>query len=85
MIKRIIKKNGEKMELYKIIVIASCFFSGITFLAVSITGFRRDRYIITRGVQTQAEVVEIKRNGGNVKPVIEYRTPEGMMRAKSFY
>ena len=73
------------MELYKIIVIASCFLSGMTFLTVSIIGLRRDNYIKTKGIQTQAEIVEIKRNGGNRKPVVEYRTPEGMMRIKSFY
>ena len=73
------------MELYKIVVIAAGFLSGVTFLTVSIIGFMRDNYIKTKGIQTQAEIVEIKRNGGNRKPVIEYQTPGGMMRAKSFY
>lgn len=73
------------MELYKIIVIASCFLSGMTFLTVSIIGFRKDHYIKTNGRQTQAEVVDIKRNGSNYKPVVEYQTSEGKIRGKSLY
>ena len=73
------------MELYKIIVIAGCFLPGIIFLTVSIIGFRRDNYIKTRGIPVQAEVVEIMRNGGNYKPVVEYRTSEGIIRVKSLY
>ena len=73
------------MELYQIIVIASVFFSGITFLTVSIIGFRRDNYIKTQGIPVQAEVVEIKQSGSNYKPVVEYNTSRGRIRAKSFY
>ena len=73
------------MELYKIIVIAAGFFSGITFLTVSITGFRRDNYIKTQGIPAQAEVVDIKRNGSDYKPVVEYYTSRGKIRAKSVY
>ena len=73
------------MELYKIIVIAGCFLPGIIFLTVSIIGFRRDNYIKTRGIPVQAEVVEIMRNGGNYKPVVEYRTSEGIIRVESLY
>ena len=73
------------MELYQIIVIASVFFSGITFLTVSIIGFRRDNYIKTQGIPVQAEVVEIKQSGSNYKPVVEYNISRGRIRAKSFY
>ncbi|MCP1223557.1 DUF3592 domain-containing protein [Sebaldella sp. S0638] len=73
------------MELYKIIVIVGCFLPGIIFLTVSIIGFRRDNYIKTRGIPVQAEVVEIMRNGKNYRPVVEYRTSEGIIRVKSLY
>ena len=59
------------MELYQIIVIASVFFSGITFLTVSIIGFRRDNYIKTQGIPVQAEVVEIKQSSSNKKTIVE--------------
>ena len=73
------------MELYQIIIIASVFFSAITFLTVSIIGFRRDNNIKTQGIPVQAEVVEIKRSGSNCKPVVEYNTSRGKIRAKRFY
>ena len=73
------------MELHKIITI-SCFFSGIICLLVSILGFRRDRYIKTKGIFAQAEIVEIKRGGGKLKPVAEYYNNDGIIiSAKSFY
>ena len=73
------------MELYKIIVIGSCFFSAGTFLVVGIIGFRRDNYIKTRGISAQAEVVEMKQSGKGYKPVVEYQTSEGLIRVNSFY
>ena len=74
------------MELYEIILITgSGFLLGITFLAVGFMGFRRDNYIKTRGIPAQAEVVDIKLNGGNYRPVVEYNTSEGKIRATSFY
>ena len=73
------------MELYKIITI-SCFFSGIICLLISILGLRRDRYIKTKGIPAQAEIVEVKWGGGKLKPVVEYRNSDGItIRAKSFY
>jgi hypothetical protein len=73
------------MELYKIIITGSIFLSGIIFLAVSITGFLRDNYIKTRGIQIEAEVVDIIISGSYCKPVVEYMTFGGIIRANSIY
>ena len=45
----------------------------------------RDNYIKTRGIQTEAEVVDIKISGSNYKPVVEYMTSSGIIRANSIY
>lgn len=73
------------MEVHIIAITAVCFLSGTGVLAAGVIGLKRDSYIKTMGVQTQGEIIEIKRSGSNYKPVVEYRTSEGIIRAKSFY